>query len=795
MIGRAGLWLAWIAVLAGLSLALAAGGRLQIHSDLLALLPAPQRDPVKTAALDRLAELGQRQIIVLIGADEDATGYQAADAAATALRQNGAFIRVVARADDLLSHTQREAAESAMFSHRFHLLSPADATALGRLTNGSTADDAAAQAHFINRARARLYGLGVGSGGHFGVDPLGLADAYRQSTSVMPAPGLRLAPEGHFYVTDKTGRRYAAVFAESRQDPFTLSAQADQLAGLKAARAGAHAVAPHAPILISGVIRHAAAASARARHEVTLIGSGSLVGILLLMLWAFASLRPVLLSVAAIGGGILLAVVVTGAVFGGVHVLTLVFGASLVGVAVDYCLHLFAHRWHTPQPRRALRQILPAISLGLVTSALAYGSMGIAPFPALRQIAVFAATGLFGAWLGVILLLPAFAGDAPPAGSALRLARRWLARRPSRLSAVNDKTLLRVMGVALVVLGAVAFTTLSPDDNLRLLYNPPPDLQQDDMQVAALLGAPVSSQAIVVQGDSRQAVLNTESAIVAALRASASPVAQVTAITQAFPPEAIQERHYQALADTLYKHGGPVDQLLATIGFKPPAITAHRRAFASERGHALKFEDWLASPLSAGRQNLWLGRIGQRWASLIRIRTLDDAEALAHILADHSNTHADAQLVDRVAEISTLLGHYRHLSTGLLGGAYVLAWLLLCWPFGARGAAMVLMPPMLASVAVAVLFALFGWPFSLFNLLAMILLIGLGADYGIFLRMAQRDQAPAMLAVMLSAVTTLLAFGLLALSATPALHSFGVTLALGLTLTVILASSIGTRRQ
>ena len=142
-----------------------------------------------------------------------------------------------------------------------------------------------------------------------------------------------------------------------------------------------------------------------------------------------------------------------------------------------------------------------------------------------------------------------------------------------------------------------------------------------------------------------------------------------------------------------------------------------------------------------------------------------------------------------------MLGHYRDLATWLLGAAYVVALLLLCWPLGVRGAFAVIVPPTLASVIVAVVFALTGWPFSLFNLLAMILLLGLGSDYGIFLRMAGRNNASAMLAVGASAATNLLSFGLLALSATPALHSFGLTLALGLALTFVLTSLVGGHGQ
>lgn len=775
--------MAWIAALVAVLAALIATGRVQIHSDLMALLPAPDRDPVKTAALDRLAGLGQRRVVVLIGVADDATGNRAADAAAAALADSPAFMQVIANADDLLTGAQRNTVQTLLFEHRFHLLAPDDAAALDHLTHG----DGGALAHFMDGARARLYGLGVGGTGRFADDPLGLAAAYRNSATASPAPALRVSADGHLVVSGGRAGRYTVVFAEGRHDPFKVSAQSGQLQALAKARKAAHAVAPRAEILTTGVVRHAAAATNRARGEVTLIGSGSLIGIAVLMLWAFGGIRPLLLSVMAIAGGVLLAVIVTASVFGSIHVLTLVFGASLVGVSIDYCLHFFVERWHTPQPRSALRRILPAVTLGLTTSVLAYGGMGLAPFPGLRQIALFAATGLIGAWLGVVFLLPGWAGRPPRSGAALELARRWLAHGPSRLAGGHERAWLWGMTVLCVLLALVAVTQLSPADNIRILYDPPPDLLHEDMQVTQLLGTSQAGRSILVRGGSRDDVLQTEAAMVHAIEKPATPVAEVQAVTGGYPPPAEQRRYYRQLANTLYADNGPVAKLLAEAGFKPASVQVKLQDFADARGRILTFQNWLDSPVSTGVRDLWLGRIGNEWASVIRVRQVNDASALDRIVAAERN----AEMIDRVAEISKLLGHFRYQATWLLGGAYVLAALLLWWPFGVRGVWAILMPPMLASVLVAVVFAATGWPFSLFNLLAMILLLGLGADYGIFLRMARGDQAPAMLAVGLSAVTTLLAFGLLALSATPALHGFGLTLAIGLTMTVVLASVLG----
>ena len=131
-------------------------------------------------------------------------------------------------------------------------------------------------------------------------------------------------------------------------------------------------------VLPLGVPLHAEAAAVQARNEVNTIGVGSLAAVLLLVWAAFGSLRPILLVALSLVVGMLAAVSATALVFGEVHLLTLVFGASLVGVAEDYGIHWFACRQGTHVPRWALlRSLLPGLALALATSALAYLVLGV----------------------------------------------------------------------------------------------------------------------------------------------------------------------------------------------------------------------------------------------------------------------------------------------------------------------------------------------------------------------------------------------------------------------------------
>ena len=145
------------------------------------------------------------------------------------------------------------------------------------------------------------------------------------------------------------------------------------------------------------------------------------------------------------------------------------------------------------------------------------------------------------------------------------------------------------------------------------------------------------------------------------------------------------------------------------------------------------------------------------------------------------------RLIDRVAQTTQTLSRYRYAMTLLLVAVYAVAGLILVFRFGWRDAPRMLLPSVAATLTTVGIFGWLGVPFNLFTLLALWLVLGLGIDYGIFLRHGRDHRVTAILSVTLSACTTLIAFGLLAFSATPFIRSIGLTLLFAITLSWLFA--------
>ena len=75
-------------------------------------------------------------------------------------------------------------------------------------------------------------------------------------------------------------------------------------------------------------------------------------------------------------------------------------------------------------------------------------------------------------------------------------------------------------------------------------------------------------------------------------------------------------------------------------------------------------------------------------------------------------------------------------------------------------------------------------------------MLGIGVDYGIFMQEhpSRFDSTP-WLTVGLSAVSTILSFGLLGLSKTPALQAFGLTMLIGVALVWIIVPCFGKENE
>ena len=732
-----------------------------IETDMLALLPVVEQQPLIQQASKRLTDAGRDRVVFLLRtpANPQARTNLTATSAefVERLQHSGLFV---------VTQTRVIGEVARLFDYRFHLLTSDQAL------NIQTDPD-----RLVESALAGLYGLlGAFQASQLTTDPLGLHASYLT----------KLAPAGYDLLDGSTptfttgGQLHALHIVSTRAAGFDLTSQARLLEFIATNRR--LAFHDNVELLVTGLPIFAAEGAKRAQSEVSLFGTISLVAILVLLIGVFRSPRPILLTALSIGSGVGCAFVTTLLVFDTIHVLTLVFGSSLIGISIDYALHYLcdAYRGSDWTPEAGLRRILPGITVALLTSVCAFSSFLITPFPGLQQIAVFSASGLLAAWLTVVLLYPSYAWPTLPRVEprALRVIDGYL-RQWARLPRAAALTLLAV-AVPVIVLG---LKDVRPNDDIRVLQSAPPKLLDEDARVRSLLPQQFDSQFFVVSGATSDAVLALEQRLSGLLddAVASGSVSSYRALSQMYPDADTQRSNYQLVKSELYD-SGRIDAFYDRIGLSTTDKASHLQAFAEAEAAQVAFGDWLDA-MPDGWRTLWLGCEPKHCGAVVQlagIRSMADLEAIAAGLEG-------VTLVDQVADLSQLLGRYREVATLLLAAVYGVILLALCWRFGVRAATAMISVP-LAAVLIAM--ATIGWTgnlFSLFNLFALLLVVGISIDYAVFFHLNDGEHRTTTLAVSLSAGTTLMAFGMLAFSDTAVVNAFGLTLMAGIGSAFLLA--------
>lgn len=518
---------------------------------------------------------------------------------------------------------------------------------------------------------------------------------------------------------------------------------------------------PGLSIKQTGAVFYAARAMQEARSEASTIGVVSILAIIAVTFAVFRGVQPIGLALLAIGAGLVAGMAAVLLLFDGLHLMALVFGAALVGVSVDYAFHYCCQRFAPGAPHARARAIAPALSLGVASSVIGFLTMTIAPFDGLRQIAVFSSVGLGMSFLTVMFVLPRLDRSRqrplPRAVELLahRLTRFWQAPR-----------VIWGLPVVLLVLLAGGLGSLRVSDDVRQLQNLPADLRAQERDIAQLTGVDRSAQFFLIAQDSTERALIAEEELRDALDqlVGQDVLAGYTALSRLVPSVARQIENRALVAQHLSG-----DRLLAYrdgLGIGAAGEDTRSAGFLTP--------DRLPQGLRQAVTGLSQRTADGKTVHVIALRSVRDPAALAAL------AKGAVHFIDPAAEISTVLSTYRVRTLLLLAVAFGLVWVILGLRYGPRRSFLLVAVPAIAVLATPAVLAFLGEPFTFFNAMGLLLVFALGLDYALFCAQGDTQHVPiSLLANCLSALSTILAFGLLALSQQYAVHAFGQTILVG----------------
>ncbi len=710
----------------------------RVKTDVRSLLPQEEQTADASQIFSAVADKSAGRFFVTISASTSEGALAAAEAAEHAFQSSG--LAVTSADAAVLKETLRF-----LTPYRALFLTDADKAFL------QSASDAAV----AKRALKNLYRPVSSVLLPWQDDPLGLFAARFQELFADP----KFSVQGRYLTVGSPSdpKSFAVVLNVSATNAIGLSGT-PLTDAIRAARTAAQKITPDAVLAAAGPQLMAEAAASAAQREATVIGTVSAIGIALMVLVFLRALAPAVWMTATLGLSFLTATAAVWLAFGEIHLLTIVFGATLLGVAADYVFHYLTELFHQPTCEAARQELAGGLFVSLLTSLAGYCVMFFVPMPALRQMALFCMTGLASAFAFVMLFGPAVTHSRPMP----QLTQHWgsVLRQSLRLSAKKAA----FIAAALLLASAPGLLRLATGDELALLNSIPADVLAEQQAVSEKVAPTSPGQFFVVRGHSTDDVLEhltqlkpllkeaVKRGVITGFRTGEGPL--LSTAEQAANRKLTQEAANQAITAVEKTLGAPVAAPSA-ISDKP--LTLH---------------DWLQSDAGRLFSSFWLSDTG----TVVYLSGVTPASLAT--LAQLAEKIPETTFVNTTGGIRASLSHWRNNILLVLAGAFCLMAAFLATIYRRRAIRMVL-PTALGLFCTAGLLGWIGVPVSLFTVLPMILLLGLGADYAVLLY-AKPAGTSVHVSVFLAAVSTLLSFGLLAFSSTPALRHFGLSLWIGL---------------
>jgi len=591
----------------------------------------------------------------------------------------------------------------------------------------------------------------------------------------------------------------AILIARTRAAGSDTDAQAEAVAAVESAFASAQqsvgGMARSTRLATTGPGVFAARSRAMIEHDVKRLTTLSAAIVVTLLLLVYRSPRALALGLVPVVSGALAGIAAVSLGFGAVHGITLGFGTTLIGEAVDYSIYLFVQggRGDRVGDRAWLAGFWPTIRLGVLTSIAGFAALVFSGLPGLAQLGIYSITGLVvaSAVTRFVLphLLPASFRIRDLTSLGGRLAAACVAAQRARwLVAAAAVVALAVLYVHRGALWDRELSSLNPISAAD---------RRIDAELREALGASDARHMVAVHGATADAAIDAAERAGRALdrlvarqqlagyespaRFLPSAATQLMRLDSLPDAESLRARLRQALA------GSPLGAARLEPFIADAQAARARGALSRERIAGTALESALDGLLYRGPDG--------RWTALIGLRPIAggalDTPAVRRALQEEGS--GGAFVIDLKAEVDRMYAGYfeRVLAASAIGLAAIVLLLFAVLRKAARVAAV--MAPLVAGVLiVAAWHVARGTPLSLLHLVGLLLVVAIGSNYALFfdkLATAPAEAAPRTLASLaLANVTTAASFGVLGLSQIPVLAAIGSTVALGAFATLVLSA-------
>ena len=564
----------------------------------------------------------------------------------------------------------------------------------------------------------------------------------------------------------------------------------------------------------SGTPFHSHESSNAASREISIIAAVSMLVVILLLIFIFRSVRPLVFSVGSILISLGVAVLATISIFHRMHVITLVFGTSLIGSCIDYSLHFFTH-WAANKELKSgveiRNHIFSGLLMAIISTGICFAILFFAPFMILKQMSLFCLTGLISSFLTTVAVypfikLPVQRGNVRFTNGFAKLAacfeKKWVGR-----------TVIVFLFAFSILSIAVFHKNVRIKNNLLTLYDMKGQLLQDEITASQVIQYTPGGWYIVSGDTEEEALLNEEKLRHEFEELTGGEIGYVC--TSNFVPSiTVQKKSRLAYRKLL----SLASEQLVNLGFDEEeaellAKTEYKTmpSDLSLDTDYVSFEnDNIPDFIKAVISSVWLGEVDGKYFTVLLPTKVTDYEDYRSLAESDENVYFISKSQDISADLDSLTA----MILKFFVVAYILMFIMLRFFYSWKQAFKIISVPFLIILVVIASFAAFKINMEFFSVTGLILVFGLGLDYIIYMMENEKKSvvepestvvehvettADTIIlepfATFISFITTFISFGALALSSFKPVHLIGLSIVIGLATAYISSFFYGRRNQ
>ncbi|MBL0055130.1 MAG: 1-acyl-sn-glycerol-3-phosphate acyltransferase [Chitinophagaceae bacterium] len=482
---------------------------------------------------------------------------------------------------------------------------------------------------------------------------------------------------------------------------------------------------------------------------------------------------------------------------GQISVIALGTGSVILGIAVNYSLHVFNHYRHTRNIRDLINDLAMPMTVGSFTTIGGFLCLEFVKSEMLKDLGLFAAFSLIGASLCSLIFLPHFIASRKENHQQLEVKRSWIDRIAGLRPEYNKYLVLLIL--ALTAFFAWWAPKVSFESDMQRMNFMAPSLKASEDQLNRINAFALQSVYLVTEGNTlNQALIHNEklSQVIDRLQEQ-GVVKKYSGVSSLIISDSLQKARIEKW--TAYWTPEKKKTLLATLDLEGRTLKFNPSAFAPFAA-MLDREFTVAgdSVMASVRRNFLDDYITEKPGHASVVTLLKVSAGDKKQVYDAFEKNPDVTVLDKQYLTSKFVEIINSDFGSIAIMTSLLVFIVLLLMYGRIELTLVSFIPMFISwVWILGIMALAGISFNIVNIIVSALIFGLGDDYSLFImdgllqeyKTGKKNLSSFKSSIFLSAITTIAGLGVLIFAKHPALQSIALISIIGI-LSVVLMSQV-----